>query len=76
MVNEYIKMRNSGKYNINWFYEYYISKGGKSIDISKFSMVFNTGNLDGILSDLDREFNLVSLYDNSGTKLIKVWVYE
>lgn len=75
MIDRYIKMRNSGQYNLEWFYEYYNSKGGKEIDISKFNMVFNMANLNQILEDLDKEFNLTQVLDRKG-KLIKVYKNE
>jgi len=75
MIDRYIEMRNSGKYNLEWFYEYYNSKDGKEIDISKFNMVFNMVNLNQILEDLDKEFNLTQVLDHKG-KLIKVYKNE
>lgn len=37
---EYIKMRNEGKYDINFFYKYYISQGGKMTDPQQFTQNF------------------------------------
>jgi hypothetical protein len=37
---EYIKMRNSGKYELNFFYNYYLSKGGKVTDPGEFTEHF------------------------------------
>ena len=70
MKTEYIKMRNSGQYNLNWFLDYYNSLK-PSIDINNFAMVFNMGNLDSVLEHLDKQFELTTLTDNNG-KFIKV----
>lgn len=69
MIDKYIKMRNSSQYNTNWFYDYYIQNGGKSIGINQFSMVFNMVNLNEILEALDKKFNLVSILDAKGQTL-------
>ena len=65
-------MRNSGQYKIEWFYSYYKDKGGKSIPIKEFHMVFQTANLDQVLDRIDKEYELTSLHDVNG-KQIKVW---
>ena len=63
---EYIKMRESGKYDVNWFYEYYLSNGGKSIDLQTFSYLFQFGKLSSVLDYLDSKFGLTRLYDVDG----------
>jgi len=75
MIERYINMRNSGQYQINWFYDYFISNGGDSIGINKFNMVFNTYNLNEILESLDKKFNLISLLDVKGN-ILKVFKNE
>ena len=75
MIDKYIKMRNSGQYQINWFYDYYTKNGGDSIGINQFNMVFNMFNLNEILESLDKKFNLMSISDAKG-QLIKVLKYE
>lgn len=67
MKEEYIKMRNSGRYDINWFYKYY----DKPIDIHNFTAVFKMGDLNLILEHLDKEFGLTILLDKQN-KFIKV----
>jgi hypothetical protein len=37
---EYIKMRNSGKYELDFFFNYYISKGGIINDPNEFTETF------------------------------------
>lgn len=71
MKQEYIKMRNSGKYNINWFYRYFIENGGQKINLDVFNQVFNMGNLNDVLKYLDSKFSLNKLEDNKGN-LIKI----
>lgn len=70
MKASYVRMRNSGNYNLDWFRKYYIDKKG-AMDINTFQMIFNYGNLDMIIEHLDKEFNLTKIEDNNG-KLIKV----
>lgn len=70
MKTEYIKMRNSGQYRLEWFLDYYNSLK-PNIDINNFAMVFNMGNLDIVLEHLDKQFELTTLTDNNG-KFIKV----
>ena len=72
MKEEYIRMRNSGQYNIEWFHKYYRSKGGKDVPLQTFHMVFQTANLDQVLERIDKEYELIILYDVQG-KLIKTW---
>lgn len=72
MIDRYIKMRNSGQYQINWFYDYYIQNGGKNIGINQFNMVFNMGDLFEVCEFLDKKFNLVSVLDTKGN-LLKVF---
>jgi len=67
MKDEYIKMRNSGRYDINWFYKYY----DKPIDIHNFTAVFQMGDLNLILEHLDKEFGLTILLAKQN-KFIKV----
>lgn len=72
MKEEYIIMRNSGQYRVEWFYSYYKSKGGIDIPLQKFHMVFQTANLDQVLDGIDKEYELTSLHDVQG-KQIKIW---
>lgn len=72
MKEEYIRMRNIGQYNIEWFQKYYRSKGGKDIPLHTFDMLFRTANIDQVLERIDKEYELTSLYDVQG-KLIKTW---
>ena len=75
MIDKYIKMRNSGQYQMNWFYDYYIQNGGDLMTFNKFSMAFNMGDLNQTLESLDKKFNLMSVLDAKGQTL-KVFKYE
>lgn len=68
MKEEYIKMRNSGQYDLGWFYRYYKENGG-SADMNVFQVVFSLNN--EILSDLDKKFDLNVVLDKNGN-FIKV----
>ena len=70
-MTEYIKMRNSGNYSIEWFYSYYLQNGGKQISLQEFHAIFNMGDLNQILTEIDKKFNLTSLLDKNG-KFIKI----
>jgi len=65
-------MRNKGNYNIEWFHKYYRSKGGRDIPLQDFHMVFQMTPLDQVLENIDKEYELTSLYDVNN-KLIKIW---
>jgi hypothetical protein len=69
MIDKYIKMRNSGQYQMNWFYDYYIQNGGDLMVFNKFSMAFNMVDLNQILESLDKKFNLMSILDAKGNTL-------
>lgn len=72
MKEEYIVMRNKGQYDIDWFYRYYLSKGGKEVNIQTFQSLFALGPLQQLIEKLDKEYELTSLYDVHD-KLIKIW---
>ena len=52
MKEQYIKMRNKNQFDINWFYSYYLEKGGKA-EFNAFMMLFKLDNQ--ILANIDRE---------------------
>lgn len=62
MRETYIKMRNSQKYDIKWFFDYFSSKGG-NLDHNSFSALFQQfADLPKILEFLDGEFKVISLH--------------
>jgi len=68
---EYIKIRNSKKYPIEWFYNYFIENGGANIDLQSFHSLFSLVDLNSVLSFLDGKFELTRLEDSNG-KFIKI----
>lgn len=68
MKEEYIKMRNSGQYDLGWFYRYYKENGGTA-DINTFQIVFNLDS--EMLNTLDKKFELNVVLDKNGN-FIKV----
>jgi hypothetical protein len=82
MRDKYIKMRNSGKLDINWFYQYYRKEEGKA-DPQTFFDIFEyevqkvqvpggfienrvPRNKQTILEHLDKKFELTILYSKEG----------
>jgi len=74
MKEEYIKMRNNNKFDLNWFYKYYLENGGIGVGLYEFSSLFQMNNLQDILEYLDQKFNLTLLFtkDNQFIKVIYV----
>ena len=68
---EYIKIRNSQKYPIEWFYRYFVENGGANIDLQSFHSLFSLVDLNSVLSFLDSKFELTRLEDSNG-KFIKI----
>jgi len=69
MVDKYIEMRNSGQYNIVWFYDYYNLNGGKAIDLNQFHSAFQMYGLNDIVAGLDKKLNLNSILDKNGNTI-------
>ena len=62
MKEQYIKMKNSNKWDLNWFYKYFLEKGGKA-QPQEFAMIFQqTCDLNEVIKNLDVEFGIVSLH--------------
>jgi hypothetical protein len=72
MKEKYIKMRNTGKYDIQWFYEHYLQSSKDTIDIHNFAAIFNSINLENILVHIDKKFGLIRIYDKNNN-FIKVY---
>lgn len=79
MKEQYIKMKNSNKWDLNWFYKYFLEKGGVA-QPQEFAMIFQqTCDLNEVIKNLDVEFRIISLHDvveqgsnNKVGKFIKV----
>lgn len=65
MKASYIKMRQSGQYDLNWFHRYYLESSKDNIDINTFAMIFNQVPLDNILVHIDKKYELTGLYDKN-----------
>jgi len=62
MKEEYIKMKNSNKWDLNWFYKYFLEHGGKASP-QEFATIFQQlYDLNTVIRDLDVEFGIVSLH--------------
>ena len=62
MKEQYIKMKNSNKWDINWFYKYFLEKGGEASP-QEFATIFQQlYDLNTVIRDLDVEFGIVSLH--------------
>ena len=68
---EYIKIRNSQKYPVEWFYSYFIENGEANIDLQSFHQLFSMIDLNSVLSFLDGKFGVTKLEDKDG-KFIKI----
>lgn len=73
MKDRYKRMRESNAIDIRFLYDYAVSKGLKRCDLNFFSQAFTFSNIniDRLLSDLDKEFNLTITYDYNG-RVVKV----
>ena len=53
MKEQYIKMKNSNKWDINWFYKYFLEHGGKA-QPQEFATIFQQlYDLNTVIRDLD-----------------------
>lgn len=79
--NRYIVMRNKKEYNLDFFFNYYLSQGGKVKDGNEFVELFLythqifpngmkmvTGEIDKqeVLKHMDGVFGLTTVFDNHG----------
>lgn len=70
-IKEYIKMRNSSKYDLQWFYKYFIDNGGAKIDVNSFSQCLQFYGLENAIKGLDSKLGLTKLETNEG-EFIKI----
>lgn len=66
MKEEYIKIRNTRQYDVNWFYKYFRENGGRNVDINQFAQAINFVNIENMLDFLDHKFNLTVVYNSNG----------
>lgn len=65
-IKEYIKMSNNGKYDLQWFYKYFIENGGARIDVNSFSQSIQFYGLDSVIQSLDSKLGLTKLETKEG----------
>jgi hypothetical protein len=65
MKNEYIKMRNSKTVNFQLLYTYAVDRG-MTLDPQMFMNGIQFVDVNEIIENLDREFELMRLYDKEG----------
>ena len=66
MKEEYIKIRNTRQYDVNWFCKYFRENGGRNVDINQFAQAINFVNIENMLDFLDHKFNLTVVYNSNG----------
>lgn len=73
MKDRYKSMRQSNMLDVRFLYDYALSKGLKRCDLQFFSQAFSFSNMnvDELLSNLDKEFDLTTVHDSNG-RVIKV----
>jgi hypothetical protein len=71
LKNIYKQMRLQNQYPINFFYSYFIAKGGTDIGLQNFGIAFNHLELDPIIQMMDSEFKLTFLINNKN-QIIKI----
>ena len=69
MVERYKQMRLKNHYDMNWFYDYFLSQGGKHIGKHQFEMIFSMVDINGILDFLDGKFEIVKVVDKNNNIL-------
>lgn len=69
MKQQYINQRNSGQYDLNFFYRYFREKGG-DVNPQKFQTIFQQFvDLNQLVKILDIEYELTTLWDKEGNFL-------
>lgn len=73
MKDRYKSMRQSNMLDVRFLYDYALSKGLKRCDLHFFSQAFSFSNMnvEELLSNLDKEFDLTTVHDSTG-RVIKV----
>lgn len=71
LKEEYIKLRNENKLNVDFLYKYYLNKAEKNpVDFTTFMSVIQFANTEAIFETLDLEFGVTRLYDSKGKLLL------
>ena len=71
LKEEYIKLRNDNKLNIDFLYRYYLDKVEKEpINFTQFMQVIQFANTEVIFETLDLEFKVNRVYDSNGVLMM------
>jgi len=71
LKEEYIKLRNENKLNIDFLYKYYLNKAEKDpVNFTTFMSVIQFANTEAIFETLDLEFGVTRVYDSNGKLLL------
>lgn len=54
---------------ISWFHRYFTMKSGRSINFNHFHMIFMNGDIQEIMSHLDKQFDLTVVIGRNGNVL-------
>jgi len=65
---EYLEMRKSKSYDVNWFYKYYIQNGG-NIGLHDFLVMFQMGSLDEVIRFIDYKLKVNVIVDKEGREV-------
>jgi hypothetical protein len=71
LKEEYIKLRNENKLNVDFLHKYYLNKVEKDpVNFTTFMQVIQFANVDIIFETLDSEFGVNRVYDSNGVLMI------
>lgn len=71
LKEEYIKLRNENKLNVDFLYKYYLNKVEKDpVNFTSFMQVIQFANIEVIFETLDLEFGVNRVYDSNGKLLL------
>ncbi len=67
LKEEYIKLRNENKLNVDFLYKYYVDNcKGTPVNFTTFMQVIQFGNTAEIFSTIDKAYNLTTLHNKEG----------
>ena len=71
LKEEYIKLRNDNKLNVEFLYKYYLNKVEKEpVNFTQFMQIIQFANTEAIFETLDLEFKVNRLYDSNGVLMM------
>lgn len=69
MKDEYIKLRTQDDMPLSWFHRYFTSKSKINMHINQFQMLFMSGDINEVMSHLDKQFDLTVVIGKNGNVL-------